>query len=47
MRNHKEYLQNLMLKKTYLTPQLKKLGTIKNITLKAGSTSDSSMPRVA
>jgi hypothetical protein len=33
-------------KKTYQTPVLKKVGTLKSITLKTGSNSDSSMPRV-
>jgi hypothetical protein len=34
------------IKKTYQTPVLKKVGTLKSITLKTGSTTDSSMPRV-
>jgi hypothetical protein len=33
-------------KKAYQTPQLKKVGELKKITLKTGSASDSSLPRV-
>jgi hypothetical protein len=33
-------------KKAYQTPVLKKVGTLKSITLKTGSSSDSTLPRV-
>ena len=33
-------------KKQYQSPTLKKIGNVNQITLKTGSTSDSSMPRV-
>lgn len=34
------------LKREYSLPKLKKVGSLSNITLKTGSTSDSTLPRV-
>lgn len=39
------HLQSPLLKKQYSTPIIKKLGVLKNITLKAGSVGDGTMPR--